>query len=126
MHDEEAIRRLLALLCQLRDQDRYDEWIQLFAPEGTFDYGTGLFIGRDAVLAHVTEHFPAYGKHLCLNSVIDVNGGEAAVMSDFVKLHPLGDGSTGYEVAAAGRYDDRLVKVDGAWLVQARTVIIER
>jgi hypothetical protein len=124
--DEEAIRRALALLCQLRDQDRYDEWIELFAKDGTFDYGTGVFRGRDAILAHVTEHFPAYGKHLCVNSVIDVDGDEAGVLSDFVKLHPLGDGSTGFEVAAAGRYDDRFVRIDGEWRLRSRIVRIER
>jgi hypothetical protein len=126
VNDEEAIRRALALLCQLRDQDRYDEWIELFAPDGTFDYGVGVFTGRDAILAHVTEHFPAYGKHLCLNSVIDIDGDEASVMSDFVKLHPLGDGTTGFEVAAAGRYDDRFARDGKAWRVRARTVLIER
>jgi hypothetical protein len=126
MGDEEAIRRVLALLCQLRDRDRYDEWIALFAPDGTFDYGVGVFAGREAILEHVTEHFPAYGKHLCVNSVIDIAGDEATVQSDFVKLHPLPDGSGRFEIAAAGGYDDELVRLDGEWRVRSRVVRIER
>jgi hypothetical protein len=124
--DEEAIRKVLALLCQLRDDDRYDEWIKLFAEDGTFDYGVGVFAGRDAILGHVVEHFPAYGKHLCLNSVIDVSGDQAAVVSDFAKLHPIESERGSFCIAASGRYNDTFVRAGDRWLLQARQVVIQR
>lgn len=127
-NDHEAIRRSLAQLCQLRDRGRYDEWIELFAPDGTFDYGGPTFRGRAAILEHCSTHFPAHGKHLCTNSVIDVDGDEARVLSDFMKLHPAGDDAVGegrHVVVACGRYQDRFVRIDGTWLLAERHVLIE-
>jgi hypothetical protein len=124
--DEDAIRKVLALSCQLRDDDRYPEWIELFTPDATFDYGVGAFTGRDAILAHVTEHFPAYGKHLCVNSVIDVSGDAASAVSDFAKLHPTGAGDGSFCIAATGRYHDTFVRTGGRWSLTARKVVILR
>ncbi len=128
MDDYESIRRALALLCQLRDADRYDEWIELFAPDGTFDYGGPTFVGRDAILEHCSTFFPAHGKHLCTNSVIDIDGDEARVVSDFMKLHPAGANTVGdarHVVAACGRYHDRFERHGGRWLLAQRHVAIE-
>jgi hypothetical protein len=129
MTDEESIRRSLGLLCQLRDDGRYDEWIQLFADDGTFAYGGPTYRGRREVKEHCETTFPPYGKHLCLNSVIDVDTetGAAVASSDFVKMHPAEDpqpGGARFFVAATGRYQDRFVRRDGRWLLAERVVVV--
>lgn len=128
MTDEQRIRRSLALLCQLRDDDRYDEWIRLFAEDGKFSYLGHRFSGRADIQAHCEKHFPAYGKHLCLNSVIGVDGDEARVTSDFVKLHPADDAGSAsaasFVIAGAGRYNDRFVRDGDGWLLAERCVVV--
>ena len=72
--DEEQIRRSLALLCQLRDDGHYDQWVELFTEDGTFCYGGPTYRGRAEVKEHCETHFPPYGKHLCLNNTITIEG----------------------------------------------------
>ncbi len=124
MDDEEAIRRLLALTCQLRDDSRYDLWCELFSEDGTFSYLDYLLEGRLTIREHMEEHFfPSVGKHLCLNHVIDVEGDRARAISDFVKLQPAPAG--GLYPIATGRYDDRLVREGGrGWRISSRRVEI--
>jgi hypothetical protein len=120
MSDEEAIRRVLAQMCQFRDSGRYDLWIQLFTPGGSFSYINNDLSGRDAIYAHVTEHFPPKGKHLCLNHIIDVSGDQATSVSDFVKIEPRNE--AGYTVVATGRYEDRFARGNDGWKVSRRRV----
>ncbi len=128
MTDEQQIRRSLALLCQLRDDDHYDRWIELFAEDGKFSYLEYSFTGRADIRAHCEKYFPAYGKHLCLNSVIEIEGDQARVTSDFVKLHPAEKGAPAsggaFVVAGAGRYNDRFVRNGEKWLLAERRVVV--
>ncbi len=126
MTDEEAIRRVLALTCQLRDDSRYDLWCELFCEDGTFTYLDQRLEGRAAIRAHMEENFfPSVGKHLCLNNVIDVEGDRARAVSDFVKLQPAPAG--GLYPIATGRYDDHLIRASGgAWRISSRRVEILR
>jgi len=66
------------------------------------------------------------GKHLCVNSIIDVSGDTASVSSDFLKVNPIADGSgaTGYGIGTMGRYEDHFVRQGGEWKIAKRKVHI--
>ncbi len=125
MTDEEAIRRLLARFIQLRDDKQFEAWSELFSDDAVFTYGTVRLEGRPAIREHVASLLARdEGKHLCINSVIDVDGDRAFVSSDFAKLDPA-TGGVGFLVGTAGRYVDQLVRVNGSWYIARRDVIIQ-
>jgi ketosteroid isomerase-like protein len=125
--DQESIRRVLAAFIQLRDDKRFAEWVDLFTEDATFEYGSHQFVGRSAIREHVQELLrDDRGKHLCVNSIIDVSGDTASVSSDFVKVNPIDDGSvaTGYVIGTMGRYEDHFVRQAGEWKIAERKVHI--
>ena len=130
MSDEESIRNLLGRFIQLRDDGKLDEWSTLYSEDARFSYAGHSIKGRAEILRHTRENFyPPFGRHLCVNSVITVDGDRAEAASDFVKIHPLAPearaaSGASYEVAAAGRYEDRLVREDGTWRIAERRVEI--
>jgi 3-phenylpropionate/cinnamic acid dioxygenase small subunit len=127
MTDQELIRRVLAEFIQLRDDKRFAEWVDLFTEEGTFEYGSHHLVGRSAIRENVEALLRNdRGKHLCVNSIIDVSGDTASVSSDFVKVNPMEDGSgaTGYGIGTMGRYEDHFVRQGGKWKIAKRKVHI--
>jgi ketosteroid isomerase-like protein len=123
--DEEVIRQLLARFIQLRDDKQFEAWSELFSDDAVFTYGTVRLEGRPAIREHVALLLGRdEGKHLCVNSVIDVDGDRAFVSSDFAKLDPA-RGGAGFIIGTAGRYVDQLVRVDGSWYIARRDVIIQ-
>jgi NAD(P)-dependent dehydrogenase (short-subunit alcohol dehydrogenase family) len=125
MTDEEAIRRLLARFIQLRDDKQFDAWSGLFSDDAVFTYGSVRLEGRSAIRDHVASLLARdEGKHLCVNSVIDVDGDRASVSSDFAKLDPS-TGGAGFVIGTAGRYLDELVRIEGSWCIARRDVIIQ-
>jgi hypothetical protein len=125
LSDHDEIRQVLARFIQLRDDHRFDEWVQLFTEDGTFQYGSTVLEGRLQIGDHVSNLLRAdHGKHLCLNSVIDVEGERATVSSDVVKLDPVEGKRLEYRIATMGRYEDELVRHDGQWRFKRRRVVI--
>jgi hypothetical protein len=125
--DQECIRRVLAEFIQLRDDKRFAEWIELFTEDGTFEYGSHHLVGRSAIRENVEALLRNdRGKHLCVNSIIDVSGDTASVSSDFLKVNPSnsGSGAIGYEIGTMGRYEDHFVRRDGEWKIARRKVHI--
>jgi len=125
MTDEEAIRRLLARFIQLRDDKQFEPWSELFTDDAVFTYGIVRLQGRAAIRDHVASLLARdEGKHLCVNSIIDVDGDAASVRSDFAKLDPA-PGGAGFAIGTAGRYVDELVRIGGSWCIARRDVIIQ-
>jgi hypothetical protein len=125
--DDESIRRVLAEFIQLRDDKRFAKWIELFTEDGTFEYGAHHLVGRSAIREHVEELLRYdQGKHLCVNSIIDVAGDGASVSSDFLKVNPSNNdsGAIGYAIGTMGRYEDVFVRRDGEWKIASRKVHI--
>jgi ketosteroid isomerase-like protein len=128
MTDEECIRRVLAEFIQLRDDKHFAEWVDLFTEDATFEYGSHHLVGRSAIRENVEALLrDDKGKHLCVNSIIDVSGDTASVSSDFLKVNPIddGSGSHGYGVGTMGRYEDHFVRRSGAWKIATRKVHIQ-
>jgi ketosteroid isomerase-like protein len=127
MTDQECIRRVLAEFIQLRDDKRFAEWVDLFTEDATFEYGSHHLVGKSAIRENVQALLRNdRGKHLCVNSIIDVSGDTASVSSDFLKVNPIDDGSgaTGYGIGTMGRYEDQFVRQGGAWKIAKRRVDI--
>jgi hypothetical protein len=127
MTDQERIRRVLAEFIQLRDDKRFAEWVDLFTEDGEFDYTSHHLVGRTAIRENVEALLRNdRGKHLCVNSIIDISGDTASVRSDFVKVNPIdaGSGATGYAIGTMGRYEDHFVRRAGQWKIARRMVHI--
>jgi 3-phenylpropionate/cinnamic acid dioxygenase small subunit len=123
MTDEECIRQVLARFIQLRDDKQFEDWVQLFTEEGTFRYGATTLVGRADIRANVEALLrDDRGKHLCLNSIIELSGDAAQVSSDFVKINPSDDQSGTFEIVVMGRYRDEFVRRGGTWEIASRQV----
>ncbi|MGH9188295.1 MAG: nuclear transport factor 2 family protein [Acidimicrobiales bacterium] len=108
--DEEGIRQTLARYCQLCDDGRFEEFAALWTDEAVFSVpGRDAVVGRGAIRAFMEKAQPPErrGKHMCSNSIIDVQGDEARVVSDYVFV--AGPGGA-YTITSAGRYHDRIVR----------------
>lgn len=120
LEDIEAIRHLDAEYCRHLDDGNWDALMDLFTEDGSFD-GLAHPVGKDEMRAF----FAGLGAagltafwHFITNLEIDVDG-DAAVVRSFLWQPCVSDGNT---AVAAGRYLDRLVKVDGRWLYRVKQV----
>jgi 3-phenylpropionate/cinnamic acid dioxygenase small subunit len=124
MTDHDQIRTLLAQYCHYMDDERLDDWADLFCGEATFTLMGRSTTGREEIRAFAHRRFsgPANrGKHLTLNSVVEVAARTATATSDFLVLFPS---ERGPFVSVAGRYDDAMVHEGGAWRFAARNVTV--
>jgi hypothetical protein len=126
-------------------------WLDLFEPDGVFeihrrDFGAGdiahphpdqrkgaangptVYDGRDQLVRFISRHPhpPArYHKHTVLDSVVTLDGTDAAdVASFFIRLDAGPDGAP--HVTAFGRYIDRMRRgADGRWRFAHRRCNVE-
>lgn len=124
LEDKDAIRELIAEYCFLIDGAQFEKWAELFTEDGAFGVvGMFEFQGRDKLLSFAktiplnAQGLPGF-KHCTLNQVIEVFGGRATARCYIILVH---DGDP-LRVDVAGRYEDALVKRDGRWLFERRTV----
>lgn len=122
VRDELAIRRTLALYCHHVDDGRFADLVDLFAPDGSFVREQTTSTGRAELLRFFEERqgqVEQRGRHMTLNTVVDLDGDTARARSDFVFLK-LVDGKP--TPALAGRYHDDLARIDGDWRLARRRV----
>lgn len=117
--DDHDIRNLLAEYCQLLDDGRFDEWIDLFAPDIEFVVMGMHKHGHDELRAFIepAQQADARGKHMISGPWIAVDGGTATVTTDFAWVSRQG------EIGQSGRYHDRLVKDPDRWRFQRREIV---
>lgn len=123
MLDELLIRQTLARFCLLIDDGRFDDLVSWFACDATLVVRGSALVGRDAIRDWFAASNPPHkrGKHLTTNIVVDVYGDHADSAADFLFLNFVGGQ---LKPAFVGRYTDRLVKIDGKWLFNSRTIAI--
>jgi ketosteroid isomerase-like protein len=129
LEDREAIKEVLYKHCYCVDRIDADEWAALFCEDGSFSIEAtpvggplGPVTGRAALREFGATAFPAAaGIHSSSNEIISITGDEATASSYCVALldrpHP--------RVATAARFEDRLRKVDGRWLISSRRVSLQ-
>jgi uncharacterized protein (TIGR02246 family) len=120
--DEFAVRATLARYCHACDDGDLEALVDLFTPDAVFTFGKYTAQGADGLRTFfgATSGSPEQrGKHLTTNIVVTPGDGTARVASDFLFLSFV-DGVL--VPGLTGRYDDELVRVDGAWLFARRDV----
>ena len=119
MSDEDEIRRTIAQYAHFCDDGRFDEWADLYTEDATFSAIGQTCKGREAIKEWIVKAQPpeARGKHVCINTVIDTEGGEADAWTDFVFI------TQDHATSRIGRYHDRLVKGRDRWRFLERRIV---
>ena len=122
MPDKDEIRELLARYCFALDADRFEDMAALFTPDGVWETAFGTGTGRAGIVAQARSI--ATGSrprrvHLTTNIVIELNGGTATARSNWALIQNSPQGPV---IGSGGGYLDKLVKVDGTWFFQHRTI----
>jgi hypothetical protein len=115
----ESIRYTLALYPQRLDARDAVGWSELFAESGTFIVPRGHVSGRAAIRQDMIDEMAKQPsnrqtKHLSGEPIISINGDTAEALTDFIAAQRFGDGP--WEILGIGRYEDRLIRLDGGWL----------
>ena len=129
LEDKDAIHETIANYCFHFDGGEFDEWVDLFTEDGTFDAGAvGVQKGKDALRAFVgalpgrmpmKDGAPML-KHCVMNEIIKVNGDEATAKSYIIVVRSKGESAL--VNGLAGRYEDQLVRQGDRWLFKTRKV----
>lgn len=127
MNDASGVRRLLALYCQLLDDRRYDEWSALFTDNGVWALGGREYHGPAETRAFMDQLLRdrphRRTRHLNTNLVIEVDGTEGRVTSDYAMLAREPDDAP-WTVIAFGRYVDRVVHSISGWQFAERRLTV--
>jgi hypothetical protein len=125
MRDEWAIGRVLTRYCRYLDDQRYDDVVALFAPDGVLDSMGTRAEGQEAIRAFFPADAPSGGRpsamHVLSSPVIEIDGDRARAESDWVMIQRDEAGTT--SIVLAGRYRDELARIDGEWRFSSRTPV---
>ena len=119
MTDEEAIRRTIAQYAHFCDDGRFDEWGELFTADSRLTVLGASHEGRDNVKAWITKFQTPdlRGKHVCVNTVIDISGDEARAWTDYIFVDQTN------AIISVGRYHDHLVRDTDRWRFRERRIV---
>lgn len=130
-HDIERIERACTALsiayARAVDFRDYDEFVNLFAPNGTLDVGLPME-GREAIRASLSARPDELrSRHVITNvfvDVLDVNSARGISYLTLYRHHGPESAAHGPAPlcgpAAVGHYEDRFVRTDEGWRFQSR------
>jgi uncharacterized protein (TIGR02246 family) len=125
VEEKDAIREVLAEYCFRLDDGRFAEMAALFTEDGTWDTAFGKATGR-AAIAELARSLRARSEeprpravHLVTNIAIALDGGRAAVRSNWMVMQ---NSPQGPKVGSGGAYLDDMVREDGRWLFRYRKI----
>ena len=124
LEDKDAIRDLMTRYCLSIDAGRYDEWVDCFTEDGTFNSPIlGKWQGADKLRAFTAKYKEWTGdaqpRHCVMNILIEL-GGETATAESYLLMTHAAQGKT--ELVISGRYEDQIEKVEGMWRFKERKV----
>ncbi|HEY2206559.1 MAG TPA: nuclear transport factor 2 family protein [Pseudonocardia sp.] len=120
LEDAQAIGQLRARYCQCLDDGRWDELAALFTPDGAF-VGLATARGRDELrefFAGLRDGPLSAWWHFSANETVEVDGDTATGQTWLFQPCVV----QGEAHIAAGRYRDRMARVEGRWLFAERAV----
>ncbi len=127
LEDEAAIGRLLLEYGRTLDARDFAAYAALFAPQGAWKGAMGTFTGprqiqseMERIFAGATDIPRGSNFHVMSNFIIDVQGDRATAKSMFVFYRMEGSKPV---AEVAGRYEDVLVRIDGAWKFLERNAL---
>jgi uncharacterized protein (TIGR02246 family) len=126
--DRMAIEQLLMEYGRALDDRDFAAFAALFTEDGEWRGAQGSYRGRKEIQESMEKVFTAAaadipkGKnfHLLTNVIIDLQGDHATVSSKFIFYKMNGAKP---EAEVAGRYEDQLVRVGGAWKFKQRRAL---
>ena len=126
VHDELAIHRVLARYCHTIDDGAFDEFERLWADDAEFALRGDVIRGRGAIRDAIEAMQPLErrGRHLTMNTVVDIDGDTAHAVSDFL-FFGRGPGAPAEGTADLqylGRYHDDFVRTDAGWQFGRREI----
>jgi hypothetical protein len=121
--DRSAILELAARYLHSLDCQNVDAWVECFTEDGVFDAIEDVrVVGHDALRKFISSlASKAPSRHT--PATLWVQGeGKSAMMRSYFTVMPLKDPTNLIQV---GRFEDRLVNVDGEWKFAERRVITD-
>lgn len=128
IEDQAAIERLLTEYGRTLDARDFAAYAALFAREGEWQGALGAYRGPAAIQAAMERIFTEAAAdipkgrnfHVMSNFIIDVQGDRATARSTFIFYKMNGNLP---EAAVAGRYEDELIRENGAWRFLRRAAL---
>jgi 3-phenylpropionate/cinnamic acid dioxygenase small subunit len=125
--DREQIRELYARYAYTVDFGQYHEWVQCFTETGVFESPIfGQHKGSDGLLKFTALYKESQGgsqvRHVMSNLTFVIEG-DKATGGCYLSYYHCKDGKVA--LAALGRYEDRLRKVNGDWRFESRKVHLD-
>ena len=130
--DVVAIQQLLNGYCHKLDRGDVAGVVALFADDAVLipEYeGSGEHSGRDAVQAWYSNYSRTTTaavtglRHKISTAMIDVDGDSASSVC-YLDADSI-DPASGARSLAGGRYEDKLVRRDGRWVLSERRIIVD-
>jgi hypothetical protein len=124
--DRMAIAETLALYCRGIDRCDPAQLAAAFTPDACIDYGDGARPVAD-VIPGLMAGLGAMRltQHNISNTVMRITGDTARAETNCVALHLIPAPEGEVEVVVGGRYLDRLVRHEGAWLIAERLYVMD-
>jgi 3-phenylpropionate/cinnamic acid dioxygenase small subunit len=118
---ESAIQHTLAAYCQSCDDGRFADFGRCFADDATVTMSGQEIRGRAEIERWITAAMPPKlrGKHVTINTLMNIDGDRATAVSDYLFLAP---GENGPTISVAGRYHDELAPNGEQWLFARRAI----
>ena len=126
--DRMAIEQLLMEYGRAVDDRDFAAFAALFTEDGEWKGAQGSYRGSKEIRKSMEKMFTeaaadipkGHNFHVLTNVIIDLQGDHATASSKFIFYKMNGAKP---EAQVAGRYEDRLVRVDGAWKFQQRRAL---
>lgn len=127
LEDREEIRELYAHYAYAIDNGKYDEWMDCFTEDGTFESPRfGKHSGRDGLRKFCAIYKDSLGGakpfHQMTNVTFKIDG-DSASGGCYLTYYHCKDGKAA--LSAAGHYTDKLRKANGGWRFESRKVTID-
>lgn len=128
LEDQQEIARVLTNYGRYLDARDLRAYSELFAEEGEWVGGFGTAKGPEGIYQFMVDNLsnggnPANTYHILSNFEIDVDGEEAEAWSRWAFITPDANGQP--RIAQGGRYEDRLVRENGAWKFLRREAFLD-
>jgi SnoaL-like domain len=126
LEDREEVRVLHARYCLTIDTGRFDEWIDCFTEDGTFESPRfGKHAGRDGLRRFTALYKESLGGakvlHVVANPSFDLDG-DTGTGTAYLNYYHCKDGRV--QQCTVGYYTDQLRKTPAGWRFAGRQVTV--
>ncbi len=122
VEDQFAIRELVARYNYAIDEERPEEWVATFVPDGTFEStALGTHTGADALLTFAHSYIAAFkGRHCTSDFVVEVDGDDARSRCYLIAVN---NATAPPSILATAVYEDVLRRTADGWRFVHRKVM---